>query len=410
MEPHPHTRSSCSACGTSPVNHRLAYFFDVVNEIIRKTVGALFISQRFPVESRLAHILHAGITGFCSRIGLVRFAVDREKAASGRSKLIWDEAARRGIRMEQIVFCGKHLEQYRARINDRWFYFESIPIPPWLPQKGYTWVDDKLILSHKLEAAGLPVPKTRLVTSWSSARRAFAELSKPVIMKPRTGSRSRHTTTHINTIKELRSAYALAKEIARELVIEEHLFGSVCRATVVNGKLAGFFCANPPQIRGDGVHTVRQLIFEENRVRHERMGAIEVNDDLISFVSRKGYTLAHILPHGTMLDLSAKTGRFYGGYTKEMLPDVHQKMHLIFGKAASLVEAPVIGFDLISANPVNDPEREHWGIIECNSLPFIDLHYFALEGKPIDIAKDIWDLWMAPSRAGMTEGQSPRPL
>ena len=76
-----------------------------------------------------------------------------------------------------------------------------------------------------------------------------------------------------------------------------------------------------------------------------------------------------------------------------MLPWVHPKMHGIFEKAGELASAPVLGFDLIIGDATKDPDFERWGIIECNSLPFIDLHYFALEGEPIDLAKNVWDLW-----------------
>jgi len=53
----------------------------------------------------------------------------------------------------------------------------------------------------------------------------------------------------------------------------------------------------------------------------------------------------------------------------------------------------VVGFDCIIPDPTKDANSQRWGIIECNSLPFIDLHYFALEGKPKNIAGMIWDMW-----------------
>jgi cyanophycin synthetase len=82
-----------------------------------------------------------------------------------------------------------------------------------------------------------------------------------------------------------------------------------------------------------------------------------------------------------------------GGYTREMLQEIHPKFHQIFAKAGELVRAPVVGFDLITTDPSADPDTIRWGIIECNSLPFIDLHYYALEGSPNDLAPKVWDLW-----------------
>ncbi|MFZ2500845.1 MAG: ATP-grasp domain-containing protein [Minisyncoccia bacterium] len=386
-------RTGCSACGTSIVHHQLTHFLNIIDEVLDKTAKPLFSYIPLPNEAFLADRIFGILTAGLHFIGLVRFNTDRSKVRSGRSELIWNEAVRRGIPMEQIMVCGKYLEQYRARLNDRWFYFVSIPIPPWMPQADYAWVDDKLKLAHRLKAANIPVPQAILASSWEAALRAFGELKKPIIIKPRFGSRSRHTTTNINTQEELRVAFTLAKQVARELVLEEHIFGSVCRATLVNGKLAGFFRANPPQIIGDGTQTIVALIAEKNKNRSERIGPIEITDDVTTFISRHGHSLESILPQGALLDLSAKTGRFYGGYTKEMLPEIHPKMRTIFEKVAAMIDAPVLGFDLISTDPTADPDTMRWGIIECNGLPFIDLHYYALEGEPNDISPHIWNLW-----------------
>ncbi len=386
---------TCSACGTSPVNHRTFLAMGVIDELLEKTMGTLFGWIRIPREGYISNAVNAGLVGFFRLFGLARFSDDRSKAASGRSELIWEEAHRRGIEMQQIVMFGKYLEQYRAKIGGRWVYFQSIPIPYWLPQKGYDWVDDKFKLSERLEHAGIAAPKARRVSSFAGAKRAFEELQKPVIIKPRSGSRGRHTTTNINTPEELRYAYDLAREIALELVVEEHLFGPVHRATVVNNTLAGFFQCKPPHVTGNGVHTIQELIDEQNKNRPERISEILVSDDVLEFIKRRSYTLESIIPKGEGLDLTAKTGRFLGGYTKEMLPEVHPKFHDIFRKAGETVEASIVGFDMIIPDPTIDPDTQRWGIIECNSMPFIDLHYYAYEGAPADIAKDIWDLWEA---------------
>jgi cyanophycin synthetase len=392
---HQATIGDCAACGTSPVNHRLFFTMSVVDGILERTMGTLFGWIKVPREGRFVNIVIAGLVGFFWLLGLARFSTDRSKAASGRSELIWEEAARRGIRMEQIVMFGKYLEQYRAKLGGRWIYFQSIPVPYWLPQDGYAWLDDKFKLSERLRKAGVGAPRAAHVSTWRGARKAFEKLDKPLIIKPRSGSRGRHTTTNINTKDELRLAYDLARQIAPSLVVEEHLYGSVYRATIVDRTLSGFFRADPPQVAGDGTHTVRELIAEKNKNRSEKLQDIQITDDLLSFISRKGYSLESVVPAGTTLDLSAKTGRFYGGYTKEMLPEVHPKMHAIFKKAGEVIEASIVGFDLIIPDPTVDPDTQKWGIIEANSLPFIDLHYYPLEGTPIDISKNIWDLWEA---------------
>lgn len=393
-------KQKCAACGTAPVNHTFTYISTVIDDVLGSWMQFFFGWIRIPREGTISNAVNAAFVGIFRIFGLARFDTNIEKAVSGRSRLIWEEATRRGICMEQVVMFGRHLEQYRARVgkkNTHWIYFQSIPVPYWLPQKGYDWVDDKFKLASRLAAAAIPAPKVRHVSSMRGARRAFEALSKPVILKPRSGSRGRHTTTNIKTESELARAYALGKMIAPSLVMEEHLFGSVYRATVIDNTLVGFFRADPPQVTGDGVHTVGELVAEKNEKRKasgdDRLSNIEITDDTVSFIARYGHTLESILADGSVLDLSAKTGRMYGGYTREMLPEVHPKMHEIFARAGETVSASIVGFDLIIPDPKADPDTQTWGIIECNSLPFIDLHYYALEGTPINLAKNIWDLW-----------------
>ena len=76
------------------------------------------------------------------------------------------------------------------------------------------------------------------------------------------------------------------------------------------------------------------------------------------------------------------------------MPDnLHPSFLPVLQKAERIVNLSVVGFDCIIPDPTKDANSQRWGIIECNSLPFIDLHYYALEGKSRNIAGMIWDMW-----------------
>ena len=291
-------KNLCSACGTSPVNHSVLFFYNLINETFGK-LGSIFLN--FNKSKTIANYAEIVIQKFLSAIGFVRFSDDIEKATSGRSKLIWEEAQRRGIKMQQLVIWGKYIENYRAKINGKLFYFESIPIPPWLPQSGYAWVDDKFKLSKKLSKANINTPKTKKIYTASSARKNFHFLTKPVIVKPQNGSRGRHTTTNINTPEEAVKAFYLAYKISPSMVIQEHLFGSVYRATVIDNKLVGFFRADPPTVTGDGIHSIAELIQNKNNHKNEKLADILINEELslntIQHDKYKWFTIEELLNH-----------------------------------------------------------------------------------------------------------------
>lgn len=386
-------KEKCSSCGTSQVNHRLMFSLRLMDEFIGK-VGYIY-KPIFALgnNSRIVDFVEKFIFNLLHFLHIVKYDSDIEKTLNGRSKLIWQEAQKRGIEMKQLMIFGKPMDHFRARVNNKIIFFNSIPIPTWMSHDGYSWVDDKLVFAEKFQKAGIPSPKTRKIIFWKDAVSAFNDFQKPIIIKPQAGSLGRHTTTNINTIEEMRKAFDLARQITVSMVAQEHLFGSVYRATVVNNVLRGFFRADPPFVTGDGIKAIKELIADKNKVRSEKVSDILINNELINFLSRQNLTTESVIALGLKVNLLSKTGRYYGGYTKEMLSEVHPKFHLIFKKASALVSIPVAGFDLIIEDPTKDPDTVRWGIIECNSLPFIDLHAFPLEGEPVNIAKYIWDLW-----------------
>ena len=60
---------------------------------------------------------------------------------------------------------------------------------------------------------------------------------------------------------------------------------------------------------------------------------------------------------------------------------------------------PLVGVDFIIGDVTKSwKEEKHCGIIECNSLPFIDLHHYVMFGKPQNVAGKLWDLVLPESK------------
>ncbi len=388
------TKNTCPYCGDSPVNHILAY--------IAQTVG-IFLSPLFRKFSKFSHsrfsnwLLNSANLFYVSlsqKLHIIWFGKNKAGAVTGRSQVIWDEAIARGIEMQQMIVYGKPVEQYRAKIkNNKWFYFESLPIPQNLAQSSYDYIDDKIELKKVLTKAGISVPKSISVSNQAEALAAFNLLSKPVITKPRVGSRGRHTTVYINNEEELVKSFNIAQKICLYVAVEEYLTGPVCRATLVGKKLVGFFEAKPPEIVGDGKHSVTELIEIKNKTKPERVEDIKINKESLDYLARQGQSVDSIPDSGVVVQILSRTGRYFGGETRELVNTVHPKLREYLETAVNAIDVPVVGFDVIIPDPEADPDTQKWGIIEANSLPFIDLHYYPLHGKPVNIASYVWDLW-----------------
>jgi cyanophycin synthetase len=386
-------KSKCSYCGDAPVNHTLYYLESLLT--VTFTTHMMNVTNRAPAfVGKFVDLLLVGLFKFFCFLHLAYLSKDISKARSFRSRIIWEEAERRGIPMEQLVLFRKPLDLYRATIGGKTIYFESIPMRPEFENLKKNW-DDKIILKQEFAKNNIPIPFFIKLPplGTKSLEKVFEEMPKPLIVKPQVGSRSRHTVTNISTLPQFKEGVRIARQISSYLVLEEHLDGHVCRATLVGGKLAGFYRGSAPSVIGDGKKTVRELILEKDAERQDRVEPVRMGDELFNYIKRQGFTLDEVLPEGKILSLTHRNGRLFGGTTKEMIDELHPSFIPFFEKAIEVTGLPVAGFDCIIPDPTKDAYSQKWGIIECNTLPFIDLHYYALEGKPRNIAGMIWDLW-----------------
>ncbi len=409
--PHEYKERSgaCEDCGNSPVNHFEHY---VSNSLAVWTAdslakeGSIFALIARWTGSLFDHLEQSLLRGLAA-MPFARFSREVAGATTYRSQVIWEEALRRGIDMEHLMLVGRGTEIYRARLAGKWFYFQSLPIPQDRRSESTAWLDDKYLLKRALAGAAVPVPRVVSACTLFEAQEAVKSMGA-VVLKPRSGSRGRHTSVHVREESDVERAFRSARILCRHVVVEEYLEGPVCRGTVVDGKLVGFFRATPPTVEGDGASSIRALIESKNALRHERVQDVVLTEEHRRFLARKGLSEDAILPAGDTIPLTHRTGRLFGGTTREMLGAEHPKLRAYLERAAGALEVSVVGFDLIIGDPESDPDTQRWGIIEANSLPYIDLHYLALEGAPSNVAEAVWDLWPAPMHSQPVDARTAR--
>jgi D-alanine-D-alanine ligase-like ATP-grasp enzyme len=284
---------------------------------------------------------------------------------------------------------GKETDTFEYFMKGKWRRFASLPKP--VDPSLSSWADDKILLKRALVRAGIPVPRGESFFFLASALRFARTLSFPVILKPRLGSRGRHTTTMIQTLEELVSAFHRAKQLCGWVVLEEHLTGPVYRATVVDGKVVGVLGGTPPRITGDGISSIRDLIARKNETRPDGVGVYPITPLTDVFLLRQGLTVDSVLQKDRTIDLTEKIGVRVGGTSFEAT-DTHPAIISVMEAAARVVGDPLIGFDFIIDRLDEDPSGKRWGIIECNTMPFINLHHDPLYGPSNNVAGKVWDL------------------
>ncbi len=381
----------CLDCGNNQVNHGFSWFSQSVAVVMLPL--HLWVSKTFLAAwaAAITNPVLGFFVWFYTIIGVLKINTDSTKTVNQRGKVLWEEAARRDILMHNFFIFGKPVDLYGAKVSGKKVYFNGLPRPKRTQKDSEWWADDKFVLKQVLQKAGLPAARGGSYSSYTSLLQKFHELDKPVIIKPRLGSRGRHTTTHINTEEELKKAFVKAKQLCHWVILEEHLVGSVYRGTMIGGVLAGVLRGDPPRVTGDGVHTITELVGQKNENRHLAVCEVGISAEHINFLRRLGLSPDSVLPTGETIDLLDKIGVHYGGGAAEVTSATNQEIKDILERAARTVGDPLIGFDFIVEHINQDPAKQKWGIIEANALPFINLHYNPIEGETNNVAKLLWD-------------------
>ena len=388
---------ACEACGDYPVNHAAMYFsktFDAWGSDRLRSLERLIRFDRLsePLRKRVILLVPHLIRGLHAVYGRKTFS-EPDHVSMERAAVIWQEAKRRGLKMEQLTLFGFPIDSYRVRLDDRWVYFESLPIPPRTLADSIPYIDDKALFKEFLNRHRIPTARSAIATDLQDARSLLDGLRLPVVVKPRLGSNSRHTTPFIQTPAEFESAFRSAQQLCRYVLIEEHIFGHLCRATVVDGTLVGFLESRQPWVTGDGRHSVYELIAEKNRCKVDRVSDIILTPENEAHIRRQGFAPDSILAQGISVAVARLPGRNSGGENREMPAHVHPKLRQYVEKTAQLMHAPLIGFDLIVRDPEADPDTQEWGFLEANTVPFIEIHNDPLYGQSSNVAAAVWDLW-----------------
>lgn len=379
----------CFYCGNNRINHLTHKFYgsvDITMTPFRQTIMRGWFGR---LTDRLATWIALGLFHVLEPIGLIKINRDIRQVPYERAKMLWAEANDRNIPFEEIKPFNQSIDLYRATLLGKPIYFMNLPHKEDAATSDLAWIDDKHLLKKKLLEHHFPAAAGGSFTNLNHALKAFDALDKPVIVKPRAGSRGRHTTTLVYDEQELRKAFIIAKQLCHWVIVEEHLFGDVQRGTIIGGKLIGVLGGSSPQVTGDGIHTIQELINIKDAARPAKVKEIKINP---YFIQRQGLTLDTVLAKDKMVSLSEKIGVNYGGTSYDCTDETHSETKQMLEDAAKILNISILGFDFIVPDITKSYKEQRSGIIECNGAPFLQLHHEPLYGKSINAAKYVWDL------------------
>jgi GNAT-family acetyltransferase (TIGR03103 family) len=284
------------------------------------------------------------------------------------ARIIVDEARRRGIAVE--------IEDAEAGLFKLSFGGRSISCREALSDMtsavALSRCDDKALTRRLLANAGLRVPE-QLSLSHSDEVSAFLERHGRVVVKPARGEQGRSVFVDLSTEDEVTRAIDHARKVCDEVLLEEFVTGQDLRIIVIDSAVVAAAVRKPATVRGDGEHTIRELIESQSRRRAAATGGesrIPVDEETDRAIRTAGHRLEDVLAEGRSLAVRKTANLHTGGTIHDVTADLHPELAAAAIAGARTLDIPVVGFDFL----VPDVSGPDYVIIEANERPGLANH------------------------------------
>ncbi|MDX3904517.1 MAG: cyanophycin synthetase [Pigmentiphaga sp.] len=265
---------------------------------------------------------------------------------------------------------------------------------------------DKELTKILLHAAGVPVPEGRTVTSAEEAWAAAQEIGLPVVVKPRDGNQGKGVAVNIASREQVLAAYAVAEKYGSAVLVERYIPGHDFRLLVVGDTLVAAARREPPQVIGDAVHTIRELVDAVNEDPRRGEGhatsltKIRLDDAAIATLAEAGYTPGSVPPKGELVILRNNANLSTGGTATDVTDEVHPQFAAHAITAARTVGLDICGIDVVASTVIQPLENQGGAIVEVNAAPGLRMHLAPSYGKPRAVGEAVIDNMFAPGDNG----------
>jgi cyanophycin synthetase len=264
---------------------------------------------------------------------------------------------------------------------------------------------DKDLTKKLLAAAGVPVPIGRPVGSVEEAWQVAQEIGLPVVLKPQDGNQGKGVTVNVVTREHLESAYKAAAEIG-DVLVEKYLPGCDYRLLVVGHRLVAAARRDPPNVIGDGRHTVRELVEQVNADPRRGDGhatsltKIRLDDIALTRLTDQGLTPDAVPEKGRRVVLRNNANLSTGGSATDVTDDVHPDVAARAVAAAQMIGLHICGVDVVAESVLRPLEEQSGGVVEVNAAPGLRMHLSPSFGKGRNVGEAMISHLYAPGDDG----------
>lgn len=263
---------------------------------------------------------------------------------------------------------------------------------------------NKRLTNQLLRGIGIPVPRGTTVSDVDSAVRAASQIGYPVVLKPMDGNHGRGVRINLKDADEVRDNFEAAASESRtgRVIVESYIRGNDHRVLVVGGKVVAVAERVPAHVRGDGIHTVQELIDITNEdprrgIGHEKtLTRITVDDAVIELLAEQGLTLDSVPDVDQFVQLRLTGNLSTGGTAIDRTDDIHPDNAEIAEQAARVIGLDIAGIDMLVEDISKPLKDQNGAICEVNAGPGFRMHTHPTVGHPRDVARPVIERLFPP--------------
>ncbi|WP_172955044.1 cyanophycin synthetase [Sterolibacterium denitrificans] len=233
----------------------------------------------------------------------------------------------------------------------------------------------KALTGNLLRRGGLPGSAPLSVTDADAAVATAERIGYPVVIKPADLDGGVGVAAGLGSADEVRQAFEAARKHTQEILLEKHFHGRDYRLSVLNGRLLWAIERVPGGVRGDGVHTVQELVDETNRDPRRSPTAatplypLELDDEAKTLLAAAGLDIDSVPASGRQVTLRRTANVSRGGYPVAVNDQVHADNRALAERATRLLGLDLAGIDLLIPDIATSWRESGALICEVNGQP-----------------------------------------
>ncbi len=265
------------------------------------------------------------------------------------------------------------------------------------PSYGLFAAEDKVLTYNLLMAHHVHTPESFVLSKNISEKEAhtFLEKYKKIVVKPVDSNHGNGISIGVTSSKQMKKAIAHAKKFCvkqPDVLLQQQVEGNEYRFLVLNNNVIAVATRIPANVLGDGISTVEELIRKKNRDPRRGIGhkaeLTRINIEDVRYHNTDGF-LQHVPKKNERCFVLQTSNLSQGGESIDVTDIVSEQLKELAVRAAKATFLGVAGVDIIT-NDVRSTDIAESYVIEVNVCPGIRMHQFPAEGKPRDVAEELF--------------------